>query len=208
MPKATLISVVPFLINEHKPLFPGVFFIPGVKNVGDINVLVVDGDPIHYVYVNEHMGSLKMVAPVEDVCAAVVSDYIRSCICVDDEARPGFGWCDGEISVEMLKKEPLYTKIVLPLMQQQNRWFKNLVAMADDDWSKYHQHRAISDVQRHAAKSLGLDREWIINVPKPENFKTCPACNQTVSIGAVICSFCRCILNPEAAKKMSFAIPA
>lgn len=207
MPKATLISVVPFLINEHKPLFPGVFFIPGVEKTGDINVLVIDGDPKHHMYIDETRGSITMYAPVVQVAEAVVQDHRRASIAVNDDAAPGFGWLEGEWTVEMLKKEPTYSRVIVPLHKQQEKWFHNLVQLADDDWAKYRQHRTISDVQRHAARTLGLGREWltVVDAVAP---RRCPACQQNISAEAAICSFCRCIVNPEAAKKLAFALPA
>ena len=73
--------------------------------------------------------------------------------------------------------------------------------MADDSWSKYHQHRDISDLQRDAANYLNLDRDWIKSV-EVNDLIVCPACGSTLANDLVMkCPMCQTVIKPEEYKK-------
>lgn len=201
--KATIVSIVPFLIDESKPgIYPGTFRIPPVKD-DDIEILVV-GNSIHYVYLDETRGSIKIDTPAQEIARSVVEDFIDSQIESSrlEESHPGLFWVPGEFSKnDVLNK---FGDKIKAAREAQNRWYLRLVRMADDDWSRYHQHKSISDTQRHAAKSLGLDKEWLIS-PKNVVEKRCPGCKSVVHPEAAICPSCRCILDKAKWQALSLA---
>ena len=89
---------------------------------------------------------------------------------------------------------------------RQKAWFIRLVAIADDDWQRYGQHKFISDTQRYAGRTLNLERPWLILQQVESSLSVCPACQVQVHPKAVICSHCRFVLNPVEYKKMQFAV--
>jgi hypothetical protein len=81
---------------------------------------------------------------------------------------------------------------------QQNAWFKNLVDIADDTWSKIRSPLGIFDLQRTAARSLNLNREWLVELPPdtpPIAPQLCPVCKSQVNPGALKCMHCGHVIN-------------
>lgn len=206
MSEATLISVVPFPIAEFKPgIYPGFFEIPAC-NRGVPEILVIR-DSVYHVEIDENR-TITVKCPAEDIAKSVVNDYITSNLeyNTEDDSAPGFFFKPGRLDLGLVlakfEKDLIYHK------DRQNRWFQRLVKLADDDWEKTRQHRAISDIQRYAAKSLNLIRPWIIT-PVPvsnEQLIKCGACQSSIDSKAVICPHCKCILNMEQYKKFQFAV--
>jgi hypothetical protein len=206
----TIISGLPFRLREEKPgLFPiGMFMIPPVKKIGDINTLIVR-EGFYFRYVGDGK-SIEQYEKAESIARSIVNDYSNSQLGIDisDEdisrhARPAIFYVYGELTNE----DALYecaAEIELAI-QQQMRWFERLVQLADDDWQKTHMHKGISDLQRYAAKALDVRRDWsgmITEQPKQEN---CPACGTMVNAGVLVCSACRTIIRPKEFKEAGFA---
>jgi hypothetical protein len=202
--QATVVSILPQSIYEQKPgLAPSTYRIDGVEK-GDIEVLIV-ADNRYIMHVMDQERPITVPVPCDEVARAVVDDYVHSQLAVSDDppACPGLFWVEGghtKADIEENFGESLAISRI-----KQNNWFKNLVHLGDDDWNKYHQHRMISDIQRIAAKDLGLSRDWL-SVTDAVDVPRCPACGSTVAFReAVICSICRCILNAERYNEFKFA---
>jgi hypothetical protein len=199
-----VVSIVPFKISETKPgLVPPLYEIEASVK-GEPQILVI-GTAIHYVYIDETRGSLQVRDSSAEVARSIVEDYSSAQLEIGDGIYPGLFWIPGEYSAkEIITKFPdqlAAAKIA------QHRWFLKLTQLADKDWNRYHQHNVISDFQRRAAEIIGLSadqHDWM-NQATTLNSTTCPACNALVKIDAVVCSTCRCILNPEKHKTLSFA---
>jgi len=201
----TVISLVPFEINEFKPgLIPGQFHIDAAAD-GNMKLLYV-GDCIHYVRLDEDRGSLTVETPAAKIAESIVEDYKRALICVSPEAHPALWWEHGLLSVPKL----LTTKsqAIKENREAQKLWYLALIAEADDSWTRSHQHAMISDMARSACDELGLTRDWNIVIPPdvtPLEMGKCPACGNIYFVGAVVCTHCRLILDKEKYKEFSFA---
>lgn len=200
---ATVISLLPVPIHERKPgLYPGTYQIPAAKERGDINTLIIQ-EGIHYVPQLDHP-PYKAITPPGEIAKAVVGDYIESVLGRDEDAEPGLFWTFGEYSPDLAMielKDEIHDASV-----KQNRWFVNLVRIGDTEWARNpNNHNVITDLMRHAAKSLGLDKEWLIDI---ENIALiyCPACRTSISSKAVVCGSCGCVVNKEAYSKLEFAV--
>src|SRR5438132_14196669 len=92
------------------------------------------------------------------------------------------------------------------LWTQQKNWFIKLIKLADDDWEKTRQHKFISDMQRYAAKAVGLERPWIIKPMMLEDNKVikCLACQSPISPLAIVCPNCKFILDKEKFESLQF----
>lgn len=198
----TVISIVPFPIDEPKPgLYPGHFRIPAAK-AGDIEILAV-GRSVHHVYLDNDRGSITVPTPSSEVARSICDDYSASQLAYfRGEAEPGVFFIDGEYKDKKSVLAVAKGEIERARMLQKN-WFMRLVAIADDEWNKYHSHKTISELQRFAAKSLGLEREWNIE-GTVNSLAFCPACKVPVKSDAIVCSSCRTIINVEAYKKAGF----
>lgn len=185
--KATVVSLMPFPLDEQKVgVYPGTFHIDAALD-GEPKLLVVD-DAIHFIYLGEDRGDLKVRIPAHELAASIVYDYVSSLSCYTSESFPALFWVPGtHKDASKIPQDRMDTAKLL-----QKNWFLALVKLADDDWSKYHRHTVISDHQRHATKFLGLEREWLIQpsieVPKPV---LCGACKSPIHPEASICPFCR-----------------
>lgn len=198
----TIVSLLPYQLQEIKPgLIPGVFTIPAAKN-GIPGVLHID-DAKSNLYIRDGK-TFPITHPAEEVANAIVNDYCTSQLQGSEEAKPALFWVFGKHSGADILKE--FTKEVEEARKKQNVWFMRLVTLADDDWAKTGQHRMISDLQRHAAKSLGLVNKPWYQSPEPQEFVKCPACNSLVESGAAICYNCKHVVNKEKAAALGIKV--
>ncbi len=207
----TVIASLPFRIYEHKPgLFPvGMFTIPAVKTPGDINSIVIkEGFFFRYVGDGKH---IEQYEKAESIANSIVNDFINAQLAINIEdadpdlhSKPALFKVFGEWTKEQCL-EGFQEEIQLAL-KQQDGWFRRLVALADDDWNRYHQHKMISDLQRYAAKHLNYSSEWtsIVTSAAAQITKTCPACTMQIPTGALICPVCRTLINPAEFEKLGF----
>jgi len=61
----------------------------------------------------------------------------------------------------------------------------------------------ISDVQRRAARQLGLDRPWLVKIAPMQE---CPVCGDPIKMGVAVCRHCGAVLDE--AKAARFGLPA
>lgn len=160
------------------------------------------------VYMDSDRGSFPVPVAAETLAQSIVHDFCVTQLAFSDEAGPGL-IAFGELLTEKDLALPKYAKVLSELKARQDRWFKMLVAMGDDDWSRHRRHGTISSLQRMAAKELNLEREWLFLSDTPEQdvsaVTLCPACKALVAPGASVCQTCRCVMNKAEADKFQFA---
>ena len=198
----TVISLLPIEIKERKPgLYPGEYIIPAAKERGDIGLLVIQ-EGIHYVPQLEHP-AYRAVTPAREVAKSLVDDFRDGCLGLEEDAEPGLFWVFGEYEKAAAKvslRADIHNASV-----RQSKWFVNLVRIADTEWAQHPgNHNVISELMKHAAVHLGLDKEWLVN-PDQMALVNCPVCRTLVSAKAIVCGQCRAILNAEEYKKFEFA---
>lgn len=214
--KSTVISFVPFEINADKiTLHPGFFRVPA-SDTKNPEVLIV-GDSGYDVYLGAERkpSSLRVKATSEDIARAIVDDFKGSLIATGPGAYPAIFYVPGEFQKEDIwdvkhQTPKKFNTEMNRVLKEQEKWFVNLVSMADDDWVKSnHKPTAISNLQRTACKLLGMTREWVENVtPRTgvdSEYMNCPICTVQIKKSAVICPTCKVVLKPEEAKNLTFA---
>jgi hypothetical protein len=203
MDKATVVSLFPMAIDERKPgIYPGHFTIPAAKD--DIEILHV-GNSIYWVNFHDGRPSLQVNTPADEIAASIVNDFVRNIfgMNVENSAWPGLFWVEGHPTKDEIKKK--YADKIAEAQGNQRRWFENLIRLADDAWvGSNKQHRAIADIQRHACRTLGLTRDWLIEIPSQAAMKTCPNCQENVNSQRVVCK-CGFIFDETKYKAMKFA---
>jgi hypothetical protein len=205
-PKATVVSIVPFIVHAEKPtIHPGDFVIPA-SDTKTPSVLVV-GSSGHDVYmgVERTPKYLRIMTPSYEIARAIVEDFIHSMIATTAIALPGIFWIPGEFTAKDIDLK--FPNEMVTAQANQHRWFIELVKMADDDWVKSnHRHSAISNLQRDACNFLKWEREWVSSVrehPELLNLISCPACTSMISKAAIKCAACGAILDQEKYKKFA-----
>jgi hypothetical protein len=195
---ATVISMLPYPVDERKPgLVPGIFTMkPANKN--DCELLVVERC-IHAVYLDETRPRLIVPAPSGLVAESIVLDHKRSIQgYVPNWAEPAIEWVPGEFTNDENGKKMLagmHGAILKDMIIKQQRWFESLVQFADDDWAKYKQHKFITRLQRDAAMTLGLEREWLMAKEVAAAASKCKFCFSMVHPDAIVCATCHGVLD-------------
>lgn len=69
---------------------------------------------------------------------------------------------------------------------------RRLVVAADLEWERSHNPMFITDLDRRAARELGLEKPWLYD-PKP--MAECPACAEKIKPGVAVCRACGAILD-------------
>lgn len=83
-------------------------------------------------------------------------------------------------------------------------FYRALVAAADREWERSHSFLFIHDLQRRAAKHLGVQKEWHYQAHETEE---CPGCGDRVKPGVAVCKSCHAILNREKALALGLMAP-
>lgn len=210
--KVTLVSVLPFKLEEFKPgLIPDLYIVPKAKK-DDIAYLEI-ADGYHYQLIpmaNERVPPLKVIDLGEIVASSLIQDFTGANLGVDYTPLengavpvPGLFYFEGIYKKDKDKTEEDIKKIIKSQHRAEiekatlntTAWFERLIKIADDDWSKYHQYRFITDYQRTACTWLGLQREWNFSVFEANN-SLCWACKKVVNPSAIICA-CGAILDMD-----------
>jgi hypothetical protein len=81
---------------------------------------------------------------------------------------------------------------------------RKLVAAADLEWERTKNPMFITDLERRAARSLGVEKPWLYD-PKP--MADCPVCAEKIKPGVAVCRSCGAILDREKAAQYGL-VPA
>ena len=203
--KCSIVSIVPFPIEEYKPgLYPGNFIIsPSLDGIPQILVI---GTSVHHAETAIIDRSITITTPAHEMAKSIVDDYLDSQLAVNVKDRtcgPGIFWKVGVYNLARVYAE--CSKELEEAKMRQNNWFIRLVEMADDDWEKTRQHRTITDMQRQAARTLKLERAWIVEPAKSATMERCPACGVILMANVAICASCRYVVDPKKYATLQFA---
>jgi hypothetical protein len=81
---------------------------------------------------------------------------------------------------------------------------RRLVAAADLEWERTKNPMFITDLERRAARQLGLEKPWLYD-PKP--MAECPVCAEKIKPGVAVCRSCGAILDKEKAAQYGLGTP-
>ncbi|HET8923812.1 MAG TPA: hypothetical protein VFN26_12560 [Candidatus Acidoferrum sp.] len=80
---------------------------------------------------------------------------------------------------------------------------RRLVAAADLEWERTKNPMFITDLERRAARQLGLEKPWLYD-PKP--LADCPVCAEKIKPGVAVCRSCGAILDREKAAQYGLVL--
>jgi hypothetical protein len=202
MSEASVISIFPFASEESKPsLIPASFHIPACADENTpVIITVPDAQTHEWLDITRGVRVYKIDAP--ELARAICDDKRNTMFGAnaDRDAFPGLAWLPHTVSPLELKTK--HAALVKKIQNQQLNWVKYLVELADDDWTRYHQHRIINDLQRYACTRLGLDREW--NTIYVDTLIKCPSCFTNIDPRSIVCKNCRFVLNAKEYEKLTF----
>jgi hypothetical protein len=194
----TVVSLLPIKLNENKPLTPGNYTIPAVKNPDvDVETLIIRRGQFT-VYIDETRPALHIPETANIIAESICRDFkVSSSHYQPSVAEPGLFWLQGGYSNSEVQTRKEVEPDLKKARALQNQWFKVLVSTADDDWSRHKMRRMISDLQRLACKCLNLERPWDIDLEVVSSVKmtNCKFCRAEVHPDAIICMHCRGILD-------------
>lgn len=203
---STIVSIVPVEIREFKPgIFPGQFNIPACDNPDKPVFYPVSSSVTMF-----SVAGQKNPVPVETssaiIASAICRDYNVSQIALGNDSAPGLAFVEGKCDLTSLTAE--HPEVLPALKASQRVWYINLCKMADNDWERYKNHKAISTLEKIACRALKLDRDWLLDEYSAETLSKCKACEQQISRTQVICHHCRCIQDIDRATKSGIKFAA
>jgi hypothetical protein len=80
---------------------------------------------------------------------------------------------------------------------------RRLVAAADLEWERTKNPMFITDLDRRAARQLGLEKPWLYDA-KPQ--AECPVCAEKIKHGVAVCRSCGAILDREKAAQYGLGL--
>ena len=83
-------------------------------------------------------------------------------------------------------------------------FYRRVVMVADREWERSHSFLFINDVERRAARHLGVDKEWHY---QPRETVECPGCGEKIKPNVAVCKTCGAILDRAKAAKLGL-VPA
>lgn len=201
----TVVSMLPFSLLEEKPhMLPSAYVIPAATE-DKLGILHVE-EGVHYIpnaLIEEGKpgSNIKQVTLPEDMAKSIVDDYATAQVALSEDGGPGIFWVSGRLSHKDIVTQ--FPELVDLYVTRQKVWFRNLCALADADWNKNKNMLAVSDLQRAAAKVLGIHKDWVdFQVEETIN---CKMCKVAINPEAVVCSGCGYILKPDLYNKEQFA---
>lgn len=191
-------SLVSFARRDILETIPGLqtsdYFLPASQ--GSIPSILLVNDS-HY-YKPDIEGRQDMVfVPSEQIVRSLVHMHITSQLAYAPDQHPAIFCVPNEsVSVESLTM-PHYKELIDRTKAAQRKWFVTLVRIADDDWQTLRRHGMISNIQRTAARELGLQREWLMEIEDETEKQGCPFCGtELLNPTAPICPSCGKVHNP------------
>jgi hypothetical protein len=112
-----------------------------------------------------------------------------------DLRRYGVFLCAGDVPLDAELRDAALRR---------DAYFYELVEQADALYARSpNRPEFISDVQRRAARHLGLDRPWLVKIAPMQE---CPVCGDPIKIGVAVCRHCGAVLDE--AKAARYSVPA
>jgi hypothetical protein len=199
--KSTVVSILPKQVSANKiTIQPGTFEIaPGTLE--NPSILVV-GTSSWWREVDIDQPLLEIPVSSIQVADSIVKDYCNGLLgCNMNEMMPGLFYVPGEFSVKKLKEE--YSQLFIKAKANQNRWFMELIRIADILWSRTNGNPlSISDDARLGCIELNIsNKPWLGDVQSMELVR-CIACGSLRNPQFPICQTCHAIVDPVKAKEL------
>jgi hypothetical protein len=152
--------------------------------------------------VDENQPLLEIPVSSIQVADSIVRDYCNGLLaCNMSDQMPGLFYIPGDFTVDRLRKE--HFPLLVKAKTQQNKWFLELIKIADILWSRSNGNPlSISDDARLACKELNIqNKPWLGDLQAMELIR-CVACGSLRNPAYPICQSCHAIVDKEKAKEL------
>jgi hypothetical protein len=201
MDKATIVSIYPREIDEiHPTVQPGRFHIDA-GTYEKPSILIV-GPSSWWKEIDEEQPLLEIPNSSIQVADAVVKGYCSGLLACDmGTSMPGIFWVPGAFEIKEIRAKNQH--LIDKAKTNQERWFFNLVKLADGLWARTNgSPLVIDDNMRMAARSLGLNmKDWMKDFTLIQKVP-CPACGAARNAEFPVCQTCHAIIDPAKAKEL------
>lgn len=209
--KATIISIFPKEIREHKATIqPGFFHIKS-GSYDSPSILIVEPSS-WFREVDENQPLLEIPESSIKIADSIVRDYCNGYLgCNMGDRMLGLFYVPGEYkSIELFRKAKFGENQLITGQDlldaanvKQNNWFNELIKIADTDWARTNGNpRAVSDDARLAARLLGRsDKAWLKDFQAAELIQ-CTACGQLRNPRFPVCQHCNRVIDETLAKTL------
>lgn len=200
--ESTVFSIAPYELYETKPgIYPGTYRIPACTDQSKPQRLVVKS-AMHLMQVGGRRKPIRIDTASTVVARAIVEDNFSAQMWSAPNCGPGLAWLFGNISLDdfMDHHKDIYQR----MLSDQRNWFLARIKNVDNEWSRFKNHRVVSDIDRFAARALGLEPDWM-KTDEMFGFQKCTACGTMNDPHNIICSNCRFIFDPKKFAELKFA---
>lgn len=209
---STLVSLCRRPIFETLPGFQHAFY--SIDAAEGLNPQILHVNDSYYYKPDIDGNQDRVLVQSEQIASSLVHMHITSQLNFRVDRHPAlFAIINRDVDADIVKKE--FQKEIKEALKKQKAWFISLIESADDDWVQAPRHHMISDIQRTAARELGLSRPWLMTTPEDNEIplEGCPFCGTNLlNPSAPICPTCGKVHNPvklaEIEKSMKSMIPA
>lgn len=219
--KCTIVSIFPKKIKErHATIYPGLFEIN--SGTFDDPAFLIVGPSSWWKNVDQDDTAqplLEIPTSSPQIAQAVIRHYCNGLIAATKEAMPGLFFLLGDHSVrtkegkilvpdtkEKLKKD--FSKELLEAKSKQDKWWHQLVDLADALWVESNGHTlSVDGFMRMAAEHLGIrGKDWMVNTENKNSIR-CVACGALRNPAFPVCGSCHAVVDKEkaAALGLTFA---
>jgi len=204
MDKSTLVSILPFQLDEKKPtIFPGRFQVPAGSdtNPGTLSI----GPSSWWKELPDDQPLLEIPVSSFSVAESVVNDFKNSQLGFSKGQRePGIFFVMGEKDSKGVLKD--HKAELDAAIHKQKEWYLALVKIADTLWARTQGNPlSITNTARQAAIYLKLDKPWMQDF-KTLQMENCPACGTLRQNLFPVCANCKTILDPERYKALKLSV--
>jgi hypothetical protein len=201
MDKCTVVSIFPKEINEVKhTIEPGHFHLD--KGSFDEPYLLVVGPSSWWRDIDMEQPFIEIPVHSVQIASSIVKDYSNGLLaCNMADCMPGLFYIPGAIDKETLFKK--YRIAMLEAQTKQNNWYRALVKLGDQLWSRSNGNPlVIADYMRLAAKELGLsNKDWMTDHQALDMIR-CVACGALRNPLFPICGSCHRVIDMDLAVKL------
>lgn len=200
--KSTIVSIFPQKVSERKwTLEPGIFELEAGTKVNP--AILVVGPSSWWKSIHDENSLLEIPTGSALIAESVVRDFCNSVDLYNPELMgPGLFFIPGRaLKVEDVLKE--FKPQIMVAETRQNRWYRELVTVADMLWSKSGGNpRAVNDLAKLAARELQIkDKPWMA-LEAQQLLTNCPYCGTLRNNQYPVCANCHHVIEPEKYKEM------
>lgn len=175
--KATVVNLHPFPLTVH------------LGELGTLEVPAANGNEPARVVIERYRLSMRDMGDGNFVPLSVLPAEIAKEVEREYGSTGGVFWFWGE-------GDPPAAEVAAA-RERQFAWWRRIFQQAVDAWTRYHQHKLITDRQRDAARALFTAGEiaelpeWITITRAQAERRPCPMCGEDIKATAKICHYCR-----------------